>query len=281
MMVKILADQILPAITEVRTPKVTGFLAMQGRAYSGELMVVGQAVNRWTKGIAPHHLRDDLCRLAYAQWVYRSVTENVLGANVEAKCPMLWVSSLWGKTNPQRHQFKQSPHDSDYSTRTSAFWRVIRSVVGQLGIANVDDDSRPWASHLVWSNLYKIAPFAGGNPDEELKRAQFNGCAKLLGCELEEYQPRRLLFLTGWRDWADRFLEKEDGLRSVKGQSFVEADGHVKFGASFARCIVASYPKRKKKNETERGWVDEVIAAFRESRMAKPTEPPYSRSHQL
>lgn len=258
MTVKILADQILPGITEVATPEVTGFLAMRGREYAGELMVVGRAVNRWTKGISPYHLRDDLCRLAYAEWVHRSVTENVLGATMDGKCPMLWVTSLEGKTNPDRHQFTQSPHDSDYNTRRSDFWAVIRDVVGRLGIANVDEDDN-WPSHLIWSNLYKIAPFAGGNPDRELQTAQFNGCANLLAWELEEYRPRRLLFLTGWNKWADRFLERiTQDLTLIEGRSFVEATGHVKCGAHFARCVVACHPGRKKRVH----WVNEVVAAF-------------------
>jgi hypothetical protein len=203
-------------------------------------MVVGRAVNGWTKGIVPHQLSNDALCLDYARSVYRSVTENMPG-----KCPMSWVTACWGATE-------------DYNTRQSAFWRVIRAVVGRLDIANVDDDANPWPSHLVWSNLYKIAPAKGGNPGGNLRQAQFEGCVKLFRWELEKYQPQRLLLLTG-RAWADPFLHEawQEGTLP-QGQAFVQAIGHVKCGPHAATCVIASHPQGK--NETN--WVNEVVAAF-------------------
>jgi hypothetical protein len=236
MLIESFSDNVLFAITQVTTETVTGFLPMVGREYSGQIMVVGG----WTKGIAPTQLGNDVLCLDYARSVYQSVTESMLG-----ECPMSWVTACWGATKK-------------YNTRRSAFWRVIRAVVGRLDIANVDDDQNPWPSHLVWSNLYKIAPVEGGNPDGNLQQAQFKGCVKLLQWELKNYQPRRLLFLTG-RAWADPFLREAWQDRALpEGQSFVEATGHVKCGPHAATCVVAKHPQGK--NETD--WVNEVVAAF-------------------
>jgi hypothetical protein len=89
--IQIFANEVLSAITNITTKTVTGFLPMVGHKYSGQLMVVGRAVNGWTKGISPNQLCDDAACLAYAHRVHRSVTENMPG-----KCPMSWVTSHWG-----------------------------------------------------------------------------------------------------------------------------------------------------------------------------------------
>ncbi len=240
MPIQIFAGDILSAVTQVRTEAITGFLPMQGREYSGKLMVVGRAVNGWAEGIAPNQLCKDAERLEYARLVYSSVTENM-----ENDCPMSWVTAGWCAT-------------TRYNTRRSAFWRVIRAVVSRLNIADVDDREKPWSSHLVWSNLYKVAPVGGGNPNNSLRTAQFRGCVKLLRWELEKYQPRRILFLTG-RCWADPFLEQAWNDRSVpNAHSFVEAGGHLTCGSQIATCVVASHPQGK--NETN--WVNDVVTGL-------------------
>jgi len=160
-------------------------------------------------------------------------------------CPMSWVTKCWGG-------------GEDYNTRKSAFWRVIRATVGRLRIADINADGSAWPSQLVWSNLYKIAPAAGGNPNNQLQRAQFEGCLQLLHWEIETFKPKRLLFLTGLA-WAGPFLEHAwcDNL-PVEGQVFIEAKGYVMAGPEPASCVIASHPQGK----NERNWVDEVVAAF-------------------
>jgi hypothetical protein len=236
--IQIFSDVILSSITEIANNSVTGFLPMVGHQYCGQLMVVGRAVNGWTKGIAPNELHDHARRQDYAHQVYQSVTENM-----GAECPMSWVTGCWGATE-------------NYNTRRSAFWRVIRAIVGQLNISDTDDNT--WPSHLIWSNLYKIAPAGGGNPGTGLRRAQFTGCKELLRWELENYRPYRILFLTG-RAWADPFLTQMRDDRGRRDHSFVERVGCLPRGPHHAAaCVVANHPQGK--NETN--WVNEVVAAF-------------------
>jgi hypothetical protein len=247
MLMQIFANDVLSAITQVTTKKVTGFLPMMGREYSGDLMVVGRAVNGWmTEGIAPTELGNNARRLRYARKVYESVTEPD-----GRKCPMSWVTVQWGVTE-----------DGASNPSRSAFLRVIRAVVSRLHIADVDDDKSPWPSRLVWSNLYKIAPYEGRNPNGNLQHAQFNGCVKLLRWELAKYRPRRVLFLTGCA-WADPFLERAWKDRAAPdGYSFVEAVGHVMCGPHAATCVVASHPQDHRQGKNETDWVNEVVTAF-------------------
>lgn len=240
MLLNIFSDEVLFSVKDDTTNMLTGFLPMVGREYSGQLMVVGRAVNGWDDGISPAQLKDETARLEYGKEILKSVTEN-MGAD----CPMLWVT-------------KPPKTEKDYNANKSAFWRVIKTVVGRLKIADVKNEPINWPSHLVWSNLYKIAPSTGGNPNTSLRRAQFEACKKLFYWEVEKYAPKRILFLSGW-DWVEPFLVEawQDKVLTPE-KSFVEASGHIKFGSHIASCVVARHPQGN--NET--AWVDEVISAF-------------------
>lgn len=127
----IFASEVLSPISRdsarLGDPLLTGFLAMAGDSYDGGLMVVGRAVNRWTDVFRPSHLNTRKAMESYAMDVQQSVSG-------KDKCPMLWVTKCWGRS-------------TDYNTRGSAFWRVIRNVVDSLHIADVAHPD--WPSHIV------------------------------------------------------------------------------------------------------------------------------------
>ena len=80
---------------------------------------------------------------------------------------------------------------------------MSRRVCEQLNIG----DRNNWPSHLVWSNLYKIAPAAGGNPSDQLCNIQFLGCVDLFCYELERFRPKYLLMVTD-KIWANDFINR-------------------------------------------------------------------------
>ena len=217
--------------------KITGFLSMKGNLYDHHLMVIGRAVNGWTEGIIPNELSEPLASKNYAEKVLKSVVGD------SNYCPMTWVTECWANTE-------------NYNTKRSAFWRVIRAVVGELGISNIDE--RSWPSHIVWSNLYKVAPADGGNPNNTLCGIQQSGCVSLLELELFAYLPKRLLLLTGL-GWAESFLKRFcPDFRHVSN-SHVEAIGQYQISSeNTAKIVVAAHPQCK----PESVWVKEVIEAF-------------------
>ncbi|MGH9440260.1 MAG: hypothetical protein ACRD22_20920, partial [Terriglobia bacterium] len=159
---------------------------------------------------------------------------------------MAWVNERWSRPN-------------GYNTRRSAFWRVIKEVlrkVDQESAGSHEWDSQ-WASHLAWSNLYKIS--AGGNPTGYLKKAQRQGCIDMLKAELAEYRPSKVLFLTG-KDWAKPFLDGiEHDVSTRPPTKYVEASGTISI-PNHAACVfvVAKHPQRK----PESPWVAQVLGAF-------------------
>lgn len=236
------AEHLLPSIganaDQLPEQDVTGFLAMAGRLYGNELMVVGRAVNGWTEGVTPSELSSPSSVTAYAEKVFKSVVG-------DESCPMAWVTDCWA--NP----------DSEYNTKKSAFWRAIRAVVAESGVANTDDAT--WPSHLVWSNLYKIAPAEGGNPSNALCQVQLAGCISLFQQELNDYRPRRLLFLTGL-DWAEPYLQHvAPTFTPTPAGGYVEALADIRHESGHAtKVVVAAHPQGKSGSV----WVQEVMNAF-------------------
>lgn len=121
--------------------EVTGFMAMEGRLYNRELMVVGRAVNGWTRQTwSPESLASD-------KNVHEFVNLGLKSVTAPESCPMTWVSRSWGKHTFGWPSSWACVGRQDYNTRVSAFWRVIRMLVGKLGLANTENDT--WPSHLV------------------------------------------------------------------------------------------------------------------------------------
>jgi hypothetical protein len=242
MQIEIFTKHILSPLAEISSRNVVGFLSTVGSSYGNELMVIGRATNGWRSKINTRLLQHEEQRTAFAHKVYRSV------ASTTGQCPMSWVTDCWGA-------------DQGYNAKRSAFWRVIRRVVGELGVADIACSNTTWPSHLGWSNLYKIAP-QRGNPNRALIAAQQKGCIRLLHWEVERYRPRRLLFLTGL-DWAEPFLARISENRRVESRvNLVQANGRIRFGTHSAAYVVARHPQGK--NETE--WVQQAVTAFQEHR---------------
>ena len=237
--------KILPAL------ELTGFMAMRGKNYSGELMVVGRAVNGWAKKTwTPESMNSDSNIQEFVNDVLRSVS-------APESCPMSWVSSAWGKSTVFQASNWAYHGAQDYNSKKSAFWRVIRDVIGKFKVADINDDT--WPSHLLWSNLYKISPSEGGNPSAKLRSIQRPTSIALLEKEIEQYKPRRLLFLAGY-DWVAPFLDHlAPNVSKVRDSPYIHAVGSVDYvDRDKCCCVVAVHPQGK----NEANWVRDVVKAF-------------------
>jgi hypothetical protein len=213
-------------------------LARAGAAYSGELMIIGRAVNGWGKsGWTPAQLRE---RGYQEEMVSATLADSEL---TEAEtCKLAWVSSTWSNTN-------------GYNPATSAFWRVARGLLGEL--SPEARKAQLWPSSLVWSNLYKIAPKARGNPNAELARLQLEPCKELIADELTKFRPKYLVFLTGFW-WAQPFLSLpmlEDEPITLKPE-YIHRKGLLRIdGEVIGKYVVADHPQGKK----EQTWLKHTL----------------------
>lgn len=252
---EIFRDKVLPKVGEAasngkrlgdKKGNVTGFLAQQGCLYSRDsgLMVVGQAPRGWEDTIDPVDFNtpercaehaDELLQQSYPQG---------------EDCPMTWVTDRWGANGRD-------------NTRLSPFWRVVRRVTEGLAICLGDED---WSSHLIWSNLYKVAPADGRkNPNNPLCDAQFEGCKELLQCERQDYCPRHLLFLTenpnpeNKHYWARPFLDDLE-LCDWPEKRCVRFTRRLSIPDCPRETLIVGAVHPRGQNEDE--WVKEVLGAF-------------------
>lgn len=126
-------------------------------------------------------------------WITDSQDVNVLFGNTEDRIfnrsdQMTWVENNAGANG------------NSYNTNRSAFWRVIRQVTQSFY------PKEHWSSYVAWSNVCKVAPFAGGNPNDSLYYAQLDTCQKILEIEIEILSPRVVVFFTG-NSWSRDFLK--------------------------------------------------------------------------
>jgi len=222
----------------IRKP-LTSFAALSGNEYSHELMVVGRSVNGWNPQFSLRDLEKDkaseIIDKVFTPEKWLDPDDPIIFDN-----PILWFSKNWGRRN-------------GYNTKRSAFWRVIHSIVKELGVADVS--SSAWPSFICWSNLYKVSPAERGNPSEKLMKTQHNICARILRKEVTVWKPRRVLFLTGMT-WAEPFLNE---MEFRPGENLppdpIEADGTI-FNRS--KVVVGPHPQCK----PEKPLVDSIKAVF-------------------
>lgn len=92
---------------------------------------------------------------------------------------MKWVNNQYGSKK-------------GYNTKRSAFYRVMKRTSEQIY-------PQDWYSHIAWSNLFKIAPWKGGNPGIRLRDAQQEHCIEIFQKEIDVLSPKFVIMLTsGW-----------------------------------------------------------------------------------
>ena len=219
----LLAD--VAASTAQSVPLVP-FWPLRGAGYDGDLLVIGRSVNGWVADWTAEQLRDRDGRRQVLDWLRRDA-EPAVGDR------MAWVTDRWGAT-------------TGYNTRRSAFWRVLADLISR-------HRDPAWPGRLVWTNLYKVSPAAGWNPGADLQLAQRARAAELLRIELETYQPRRVLAVTG--DWAEPFLRPLD-LNLTRASGLVTGTAN-RGGVPW---VVAKHPMGK----PHAAFVAAVRAAFEE-----------------
>lgn len=208
------------------------FSAQKGKLYNNNLMIVGRAVNGWGNDFR----LNDIHTCAIVKKLFSN-------ASVQ-KCPLEWVESSWGSTQ-------------DYNTKKSAFWRVIKSLSQKINKLGSDDR---WVSKLVWSNLYKIAPSAGGNPSDSLCDYQFDSCNELLKAEIEEYKPKCIVFFTG-ENWFNGFLAENISLMPKSDSKWVDASGTLSLNGFRTKIIIAKHPQGKPEEEMFNDIIDALAQA--------------------
>lgn len=221
--------------------KLTGFVAVKGMQSKSDLMIVGRSVNGWSVDIQSQDFKNEIRRKKFINEIFKE-------SNNDSKCHMHWVVDCWTNRN-------------GYNTKRSAFWRVIYKTMLGLNICSPNEVN--WSSFVIWSNLYKISPASGYNPNDELCDLQRLFCQDILIEEFRQWQPKRIIFFTG-KNWFDWFFDKCDTVTlegKVTPNNLVQFKGGLRIGqeASPINIIVARHPQGK----PEQRMTDEIFTSFK------------------
>ena len=127
--------------------------------------------------------------------------------------------------------------------KASAFWSVIKKTTQNFY------PKEDWYSYVAWSNLWKLAPFKGGNPNVSLRDEQFDTCKKILEKEIEIFSPKFVVMLTsGWETDFLYFLNSSNHPQSeltIKWWSTYEYETRL-YKINDVAYIVSPHPQGKK-----------------------------------
>jgi hypothetical protein len=144
---KTLYEELLLNIPKKLKNKLCVFFPQVGKNYfdmEDKILFIGKSVNSWvTNELDIEKLFD-----------YKN-SERIINRDDE----IFWVER------------NDNPH---YNSNTSAFWRLIKKIT----IKHFKEND--WYNKIAWTNLYKVSPWEGGNPDAFLKKLQSNLCIKIL-----------------------------------------------------------------------------------------------------
>lgn len=178
------------------------------------IMFVGRATNGWVSD------SEDVDEL------FGDSEESIFNR----KDQMKWVEDLWG-------------NGDGYNTNGSAFWRVIKAVATHFS-------PEPWYSYVAWSNVCKVAPWDGGNPNDALYYAQLEDCKKILETEIKLLSPKIVVMLTGesWSIDFLRYLNGEQGTKSICKDTWNGYECKV-YQINNTNFIRSEHPQGKKEYE--------------------------------
>ncbi len=191
------------------------------------IMFVGRATNSWIT------ISQDIETLF-------GETENAI---FDRKDQMSWVDKSFGVT---------SENKEDYNTKKSAFWRVVKQISESFYPSQ-------WYSHIVWSNLCKVAPNKG-NPNNKLFYAELSECQKILEMEISILSPRIVVLFTN-NEWAKDFLEHLNRRKALKKLCISKWDKYEcqVYEINNTYYIVSEHPQAKK----ETPHVDCIVSLIR------------------
>lgn len=216
---------------------LSNFFPICGNQYGEDknirLMVVGRAVNGW--GEFKAHSREEFIKTA--ETCYRQKEFDWLGYTGDSGIRDEEIA-----TDEYKDAKGSMKH---YNIRRSQFWMAIKEVL--IGLYEWQENEVPprWYEAIVWSNLYAISPFNGGNPSWDMMEKQRDVCAKLLLEQINLYSPTHILFFTD-ADWFEYFFEDYSQFKNFKEDNSGQYPAYYN-ALDGIKMVVMPHPMTKKR----------------------------------
>ena len=156
---------------------------------------------------------------------------------------------------------RQDGVECRYNINKSKFWRCCRKILAQLK-PETAVGSR-WFEHIVWTNLFPVAPPNGGNATGKLQKVQLTASKELLQQQIAFYAPTHILFLTDWDGWFDSFADLFAEVKRVGDSAVDMVVGKGYIGT--AKAVVTIRPDRTRPtNPRDDEFAVNVVNVFKD-----------------
>ena len=169
------------SLCEKFTKEYVKFFPQVGKFYFNgnhkKIMIIGKACNSWVEAGNSNNI------------------ENLFNPDgtgiVNRPDQMEWVKNDWSRNRYDENGKKL------YSTSYSKFWTFSKKVVSTLLSHDLKlDNDLDYFDYIAWSNLYKVSPCQGGNPNQDDCDKQVEICTDIFKAELEILKPDFIFFFT-------------------------------------------------------------------------------------
>lgn len=200
---------------------------MRGLAERVDVMFIGRALNDWTWQFTTEEVVID------PEDVLRRIKRNVAekAEDISPRQQLSWVDE------------RDADHP-DYNSNRSQFWQTIREVMWGRG---AEEDK--WWHGIVWSNFLKLS-HQDGNPSARMVNVIGKPSLELLLAEIEDFQPKHIVCLSGLDYAADLLARCEETTRlaGFEDTAYVEYAGVVRFaGEREMGLLVMPHPQGRKR----------------------------------
>lgn len=240
-------------------PLLCTFTAIEGKNYNSgkfpKFMLVGRAVNGWDEK------RDYPAEIDRELFVQDSYQNFISDSSVAAETIYVdengskradrfeWIGDSEGGAPNNAYRQGIDPLKSlivgaPYSL-SRPLWNYSKKIWCDLFGEDTETAWKErWYDNIVWTNLYKVAPTYGWNPDESLKALQQEECQAILEEEIRIFKPDYILFMTGYDGWFSNFKSEFFSLPRVD-MKYVKAAGNINVDGHSISAVVIDRPEQK------------------------------------
>lgn len=228
---------------------LTGMPLMKGRHFAGNMyqgkplriLFVGRAVNGWC---------------------------DIQPGSAEEIVNQIFASAMdTAQIGQGKVCYVENGEDKVYYYNRSPFFQLCHAVMAQFGFEN------DWSEHLAWTNLYKISPYSGGNPNNKLIGETLNSCALILQKEIFCLRPTHIVFITGgwwYKPTGKRPALDEDSFIRKIGVDLFEDTSQIVIGSGISEefhfnpnIVITQRPESAKTSRIQHAHA--ILKAFEEN----------------
>ena len=204
------------------------------------LMLIGRSVNGWTT------LTEETS-IKFAQNAVNTMTQ---------------PGFSWLRNDGQGVDTYTRPDGTEarYNINKSSFFRCTKRILNAMKPITTIQDR--WFEHMVWSNLYTVAPPDTGNAEGKLQDVQLEISKRLLIQQIKHYAPTHMLFMTDWEYWFERFADIFPNVKKVGNSVTDSVVGYGTYGNT--KIVVSVRPDRTRPNRpNEEKFAADVVRFFK------------------